>query len=80
MLADLRAIATGQTPTYARRAIDVEAAAKMEAESGETVDMEQPQLGPAPSVFSHPVVLLFTIIAAVSILANIGLAVLYVMK
>lgn len=78
MLADLRAVRRGESPTHARRAVDVDALAQMEEQSEETIDMERAPSG--HGLFANPTVLTFAIIALISLLANVGLVVLYLMK
>ena len=53
----------------------------MEEESGGgTVDIEPEAAPSGPSAFSNPVVLILAIVAGISVLANIALAVLYFMR
>jgi serine/threonine protein kinase len=83
MLDDLRAVRRGESPMHARRAIDIDSLAAMEdsAKSGDTVDIESGERPPRPkSVFDQPIVLGLAIAAGVSLLANIGLIVLYLLK
>jgi serine/threonine-protein kinase len=85
MLDDLRAVRSGEAPTHARRVIDIDSLAAMEehAKSSDTVDLDSGE--PARrrgggSVWDQPIVLTLAIVAGVSVLANIGLLVLYILK
>lgn len=78
MLEDLQAVRRGEPPTHARRAVHLEGLEKLE-ETGKTVDIA-PGPSSAPSVFSNPVVLIIMGVAGFSLLVNILLLVLYLMK
>ena len=79
LLEDLKAVRRGEPPTHARRAVDLESLAQMEENSEETVDMT-PETPKGPSIWSQPMVLPLAIVAGISLLANIGLVVLYILK
>lgn len=79
LLEDLKAVRRGEPPTHARRAVDLESLAQMEENSEETVDMT-PEAPKGPSIWSQPMVLPLAIVAGISLLANIGLVVLYILK
>jgi eukaryotic-like serine/threonine-protein kinase len=87
MLDDLKAIRRGEGPTHARRVIDIDSLAAMEDNAGkssDTVDIDSGEPAPrrrgGPSVWDQPIVVALAIAAGASILANIGLIVLYVLK
>lgn len=78
MLEDLRAVRSGQPPTHARRAVDLESLAKMEETGGQTVDLEPAEPVGNP-IWSNPTVVALLTAAGVSILINIILVVLLIM-
>jgi serine/threonine-protein kinase len=73
MLEDLRAVAAGQSPTHARRAVDLESLAKIE-ETGKTVDIATPSAA-GTSMWSNPTLMTIAAAAAVSALVNVILLV-----
>ena len=79
MLEDLKAVRRGEPPTHARRAVDLDSLAQMEENSGGTIDItpENPQ---ESSIWSQPLILPLIFAAGISLLANIGLIVLYILK
>ena len=79
MLEDLKAVRRGENPTHARRAVDLDSLAQMEENSGGTIDItpENPQ---ESSIWSQPLILPLIFAAGISLLANIGLIVLYILK
>jgi serine/threonine protein kinase len=83
MLEDLRAVRRGEPPTHARRAVDLESLDNLE-ESGQTVDIEQPPPKSAlQRIFAplqQPLVMVLVVISVISILANVGLTILLLMK
>jgi serine/threonine-protein kinase len=78
MLEDLRAVRSGQPPTHARRAVDLESLAKMEETGGQTVDLEPAESQGNP-IWSNPTVVALLTAAGVSILINIILMVLLIL-
>jgi serine/threonine protein kinase len=79
MLEDFKAVRRGEPPTHARRAVDLDSLAKMEEESGGTVDIDGDQpTGTSP--WSAPLVLPLAIAAGISLLINLALLVLYFLK
>jgi serine/threonine protein kinase len=76
MLEDLRAVQTGQSPTHARRSVNLDAMKQLE-ETGKTVD-----LTPAghPSVWAQPMVVTLLSITGVSILVNLILLVVLLVR
>ena len=79
MLEDLKAVRRGEPPTHARRAVDLDSLAQMEENSGGTIDItpENPQ---ESNIWSQPLILPLIFAAGISLLANIGLIVLYILK
>lgn len=78
MLEDLRAVAAGNPPTHARRAVDLESLAKIE-ETGKTVDIATP--GNSPGIkWSDPMTLALGVAAAVSVLVNVILLIVLVSR
>jgi serine/threonine-protein kinase len=81
MLEDLRAVRRGEAPVYARRVVDIDGLVNIEKESGGTIDMEPEQLMlPPANPWSQPMVIILAAVAGVSLLANLGLIVLYLLK
>ncbi|HET6248190.1 MAG TPA: serine/threonine-protein kinase [Tepidisphaeraceae bacterium] len=78
MLEDLRAVANGNPPTHARRAVDLDALGQIE-ETGKTVDIAPPPAPPAP-FYQQPMFIVIASLAALSIIVNIVLAVMMAMK
>ena len=76
MLEDLRALRAGQSPTHARRAVDLDALKHLE-ETGKTVDLA-PTAG--PSVWSSPVVITLLSVVGVSIVVNLILLVVLLVR
>jgi len=78
MLEDLQAVRRGEPPTHARRAVHLDGLEKLE-ETGKTVD-----IAPTPvsgvSTWSNQMVTTMLVVAGVSVLANIILLVLYLVK
>jgi serine/threonine-protein kinase len=82
MLEDLRLVHRGETPIHARRVADLEELAKMEEEKGgETIDIV-PETNTARlvNVWAEPVVIGMAIAVGTSVLLNIGLIILYLLK
>jgi serine/threonine-protein kinase len=82
MLEDLRLVRRGETPIHARRVADLEELAKMEeSKSGETIDIV-PEINTARlvNVWREPAVIGLAIAVGVSVLGNIGLVILYLLK
>jgi serine/threonine-protein kinase len=67
MLEDLRAVRAGQSPTHARRAVNLDDLVKLET-TGKTVDISAPRPASAPW---SPVTWVFLAVAGVSVLVNI---------
>jgi serine/threonine-protein kinase len=82
LLEDLRLIQRGETPLHARRVADLDQLAEMEdAKSGETVDIvPEGSSARLVNVWGEPVVIGLCIGVGVSVLANIALIILYLMK
>jgi serine/threonine-protein kinase len=76
MLEDLRAVQTGQSPTHARRSVNLDAMKQLE-ETGKTVD-----LTPAghASMWAQPMVVTLLSITGVSILVNLILLVVLLVR
>ena len=70
MLEDCRLVRDGHAPKHARKAVDLEAVAKLEHRA-RTIDLE-PNRG--PSVWSDPTVLSVAVVAGISVLLNLILA------
>lgn len=68
MLEDLRAVRNGDPPLHARRAVDLDALARVE-ETGKTVDIAPPNHG--VNIWSDPMTLAVAIGLAVSLLINL---------
>ncbi len=68
MLEDLRAVRNGDPPLHARRAVDLDALARVE-ETGKTVDIAPPNHG--VSIWSDPTTMAVAIGLAVSLLINL---------
>lgn len=81
LLEDLRAVRTGNPPIHARRAVDLDALAKIE-ESGKTVDLGPAPVEPTPlqELMKQPLVMGLAGVAGVSILLNLVLLILYLLK
>ena len=77
MLEDFKAVRRGEAPTHARRVVDLDSLAKMEEESTETVDMAG-EGGQSP--WSQPLVATLAIVAGISVLMNLALLALYLLK
>lgn len=77
MLEDLRAVANGQPPMHARKAVDLDALREVE-ERGKTVDIAPPAAH-GPSLWSQPAFLAIAAAAGLSLLVNFVLIVLMVM-
>ena len=86
MLFDLNAVRRGEPPVHARRVVDLEALSEIEdSNSGGTVDLDNPANGDgspsrASAAMSQPLVMTLAIVAGISVLLNIGLAILYFTK
>lgn len=78
MLEDLRAVAAGQTPLHARRAVDLDSLGQIE-ETGKTVDIA-PTGNFAPSIWTQPTFLLIAGAAGLSLLINIVLLMMLVAR
>src|SRR3989442_8270792 len=78
MLEDLRLVRKGEPPTHARRQVDLETFAKIE-ETARTVDID-----PAPvmtsDLWSRPLVQWIGTIAAISLLINLILVVVMILR
>jgi hypothetical protein len=68
LLEDLQAVRRGEPPQHARRNVDLDALAKVE-ESGQTVDIAEPE--EAPAIWNHPMV--------IGLLAWVGVSVIIIM-
>ena len=77
MLEDLRLVRNNQPPVNARRSVDLDSLSKIE-ETGKTVDIfhEAPQV----NLWAHPMVMTIAIAAGVSVVLNILLIVILVLK
>lgn len=71
MLEDLRAVANGQPPLHARKAVDLDALRQIE-ETGKTVDIA-PASPHAPSLWSQPIFILVAGVAVLSVIINLVL-------
>ena len=82
MLEDLRLVRRGETPIHARRVADLDQLAKMEeSKSGETIDIvPESNTARLVNVWGEPVVIGLAIAVGVSVLLNIGLIILYILK
>ncbi len=78
MVEDLRLVRSGQPPVNARRTVDLDELAKIE-ETGKTVDIVSEPI-PHASPWSDPAVMAVAIAAGVSLLINLILAVLLIVK
>lgn len=72
MLDDLRLVRSGQPPVNARRAVDLDALARIE-ETGKTVDIATEPVQSSP--WSDPMVMVIAIVAGISVLVNLILIV-----
>ncbi len=79
MLEDLKAVRRGEPPTHARRAVDLDSLAQMEENSDGTIDITPPEPEPV-NIWLQPMVLPLVFAAGISLLANVGLIVLYILK
>ena len=77
MLEDLQAVRNNQPPVNARRAVDLDSLAKIE-ETGKTVDIFQAP--PAIDLWSQPLFIVAITVGGVSIVVNLILILLLVMK
>jgi serine/threonine protein kinase len=77
MLEDLQAVRRGEAPTHARRGVHLDGLEKLE-ETGKTVDIAPAPSG--PSIWANPMVLAAVGVAAVSLLVNLILFMLYLKK
>jgi len=77
MLEDLQAVRRGEAPTHARRGVHLDGLEKLE-ETGKTVDIAPAPSG--PSIWANPMVLAAVGVAAVSLLINLILFMLYLKK
>ena len=78
MLEDLRLVRNNQPPLHSRRAVDFGSLAKIE-ESGKTVDIT-PTAPAAPDMWSNPIVVIMAVVAGVSLLLNIILVMVILMR
>jgi serine/threonine-protein kinase len=78
MLEDLRAVQTGQSPTHARRSVNLDALKQLE-ETGKTVDLTPAGTGHA-SMWAQPMVVTLLSITGVSILVNLILLVVLLVR
>jgi serine/threonine-protein kinase len=75
LLEDLRAVRAGQPPSHARRQVDLESLAKIEA-TGKTVDiLPSPRGDDSGPIWSNPKVMALAAVVGVSIVVNIILLV-----
>ena len=74
MLEDLRAVARGEAPIHARRAVQLDSLEKLE-ETGKTVDIAPGAFRPV-SIWTSPLVLAIAAIAGLSLIANVIMLVL----
>jgi len=80
MLEDLRDVRKGNPPTHARRAVDLEALAKIE-ETGKTVDIIIPQAqSPWAEMMSNNIGVALLAIGGISLLVNVILILAMLMK
>src|SRR6476659_7637796 len=70
LLEDLQAVRRGEPPQHARRNVDLDALAKVE-ESGQTVDIAEPE--EAPAIWNHPMVIGLLAWVGVSVIVIITL-------
>ena len=68
MLEDLKAVQSGESPTHARRSVNLDALKQLE-ETGKTVDLTP--AGSAPSMWAQPLVLALLGVAGISVLINL---------
>ncbi len=78
MLEDLRLVSTGQPPINARRSVDLESLSKIE-ETGKTVDIFTPAAS-AGNIWKNPLVLGLAIGAGASLLINLILILVLILK
>lgn len=82
-LEDLRAVRNNQQPKHARRAVDLDSLAKLAkadpAERGKTIDIPPPP-PPTVDVWKLPIVQILAAIGGISVLANIVMIVMLLLK
>jgi serine/threonine-protein kinase len=76
MLEDLRAVRAGNSPVNARHIVSVEELDRIE-ETGKTVDIAPPTPSPLMEMLKQPAALTILIIAALSVLINLILVMLF---
>ena len=79
MLEDLRAVRAGAPPTHARRVASLDQLAQLE-EKGKTIDISPAHAAARPDVWSHPLVITILAVLGVSVVANIILTLVAVMR
>jgi serine/threonine-protein kinase len=79
LLEDLRAVQRGQPPTHARRAVDLDSLAKIE-ETGKTVDIAPSGPTGPVDVWTSPAFITAAVAAGVSLLANVIMIVILLLK
>ena len=80
LLDDLKAVRQGQSPSHARRVVDLDSLAEMEQANDGTLDVSDPNSSSGTSPWSQPLVTPLAIAAGLSILMNIALLVMYFLK
>jgi serine/threonine-protein kinase len=70
MLEDLRAVYNNQPPTHARRQVDLDSLARIEA-TGKTVDILPAPRGMSGSIWQNPTVMTLAAVSGVSIVVNV---------
>ncbi len=83
LLEDLRAVAQGHPPLHARRAVDLESLAKMEQETGKTVDLppsSPTSLDAWKQLLNSPIGKLMLSALAASILVNLILLIVFLIR
>src|SRR3954469_3517216 len=68
LLEDLKAVQSGESPTHARRSVNLDALKQLE-ETGKTVDLTP--AGSGPSMWAQPLVLALLGVAGISVLINL---------
>jgi serine/threonine protein kinase len=73
MLEDLIAVRAGQSPTHARRTVNLEQLSSIE--SGKTVDIAPPVVVEPPNIWKQPLTLILAGVTAISVIVNLVLLV-----
>jgi serine/threonine-protein kinase len=84
MLEDLRLVATGSPPAHAKRAVDLDALASIEA-TGKTVDLNTSENGDGmamggTNLFENPMAVTIMVVMGISLLINLILIVVFVTR